>query len=277
MRPRSSVAPHASSIVTLKKANGKCAPDGVNVPDYIADQSSFLARLHRELRHRLFDNLLARRKPLRSRQRPSRPGGDVWTADAAIEIMRRETWSGLFLTFGGIDKIAHMLGEQDGAGLVSVPSQYRLADALRIADAQLGRILDELEAQGLAERTMVVVTADHGGQRHDAYLGNGRFQSCCTFENSPEPVEPPYWVDHLNQLGKLRTAYVDSSMTLWLADHSVANELAITRGLQDVSGVTEIYAKRRTGESTATTRSIRTSMRRARHSGRGRCGTAASW
>jgi hypothetical protein len=53
---------------------------------------------------------------------PAHLGGDIWTADAAIEIMKRDRWSGLFLTFGGIDKIAHMLGEQDGHGLQSVPS-----------------------------------------------------------------------------------------------------------------------------------------------------------
>ena len=99
-------------------------------------------------------------------------GGDVWTADAAIEIMKRDRWSGLFLTFGGIDRIAHMLGEQDGHGLESVPSEYRLADMLRIADAQLGHVLAALDTQGLSNRTLVVVTSDHGGQKNDFYLGN---------------------------------------------------------------------------------------------------------
>ena len=239
--------PHASSIVTLEKAEGRCVPSGVNVPSYIAGNPRFLLDCS-EPYGTGYSTIYAidgsRYVPGHD---PARPGGDVWTADAALEIMRREDWSGLFLTFGGIDKIAHMLGEQDGRGLVSVPSEYRLADVLRVADAQLGRILDELDARNLADRTMVVVTADHGGQRHDVYLGNGRFQSCCAFENASDPVEPPYWLNHLNQLGKLRTAYVDSSINLWLADQSEANEQALTRGLQDVSGVTEIYAKRRTG------------------------------
>ena len=110
-----------------------------------------------------------------------------------------------------------MLGEQDGPGLASVQSEYRLADILRIADAQLGRILDELDAQGLANRTMVVVTADHGGQRHEAYLGNNLFQSCCPCDNVADPAEPPYWLQHLNNVRKLRTGYADSDITLWLA------------------------------------------------------------
>lgn len=239
--------PHASAVVTLEKVDGRCIPDGVNVPAYIAENPRFsldCSEPYGTGYATIYSLDGSRYVPGND---PSRPGGDVWTADAALEIMRREKWAALFLTFGGIDKVAHMLGEQDGPGLVSVPSEYRLADVLRVADAQLGRILDELEARDLVGRTMVVVTADHGGQRHGVYLGNGRFQSCCPFENLADPVEPPFWLDHLNQLGKLRTAYVDSSINLWLADRSEANERALTRGLQDVSGVTEIYAKRRTG------------------------------
>jgi hypothetical protein len=59
------------------------------------------------------------------------------------------------------------------------------------------------------------------------------------------PVDPPYWLDHLNRLGKLQTAYADSHISLWLADGSDTNEHAIVQGLKDVSGITEIYAKRR--------------------------------
>jgi hypothetical protein len=240
--------PYASAIVTLAKAKGRCTPDGVNVPAYIADNPRFSLECA-EPYGTGFSTIYALDG---SRFVPgndlSRQGGDVWTADAALEVMRRESWSGLFLTFGGIDRVAHMLGEQDGPGLASVQSQYRLADVLQIADTQLGRILDELDARGLANRTMVVVTADHGGQRHDAYLGNNRFQSCCPYENVADPPEPPYWLQHLNNIGKLRTGYADSDITLWLADPSESNERALIRGLQDVSGVTEIYAKRKAGD-----------------------------
>ena len=240
--------PHASTIVTLTKANGRCTPDGVNVPDYIAGNPRFSLECAETYGTGFPTIYSLDGSHYVPGSDPSRLGGDVWTTDAAIEIMQRETWSGLFLTFGGIDKVAHMLGEHEGYGVGSVPSEYHLADALHIADAQLGRLLEAIETGGLADRTMVVVTADHGGQRHEVYLGNGRFQSCCAFENSSSRVDPPYWVDHLNQVGELQTAYVDSSISLWLADHSEANEQAITRGLRDISGITEIYAKRRTGE-----------------------------
>jgi hypothetical protein len=236
--------PHATAIVTLKKADGRCTPDGVNVPAYIFGNPRFTI----ECAESYGTGLKTIYALDGSRYVPgadtAKPGGDVWAADVALEIMRRERWSALLLTFGGIDKVAHMLGEHDGHGLQSVQSSYRLPDILRIADAQLGRILEELETQKLANRTMVVVTADHGGQRHDMYLGNGQDQYCCPLANGPDPVNPPYWLRHVTEVGKLKAAHVDSSITVWLADLAASNVTAVTRALQDISGVTEIYAKR---------------------------------
>jgi len=137
-----------------------------------------------------------------------------------------------------------MLGEQDGDGLRSVPSTYHLADVAKIADEQLGRLLNALRSRALLERTMIVVTADHGGQKNEFYLGNNKYQSCCALENSEAKVEPPYWIEHLNQLGKLQTSYQDTSVKIWLADRSAANEKAIASGMADISGMVEIYALR---------------------------------
>ena len=39
--------------------------------------------------------------------------GDMWVADAAIDIMDHENWSGLWVTFSAIDKIGHMWGGGD--------------------------------------------------------------------------------------------------------------------------------------------------------------------
>jgi predicted AlkP superfamily pyrophosphatase or phosphodiesterase len=147
---------------------------------------------------------------------PAHQGGDVWTADAAIEIMNREQWSGLLLTFGGIDKVGHMLAEEDGPGVQSVTTEYRLAETLRIADAQLGRLLGELDRRGLTDRTVVVLTADHGGQTNAAYLGNNGTQTCCPLENVAGPPKPPYWIEHLSQIGKLKTSFAHTAVTLCL-------------------------------------------------------------
>jgi hypothetical protein len=243
--------PHASSIVTMTnpKNSPTCAPTGVNVPNYIASNSRFTVDCTQTYGtdfstiYKIDGNRYVPGKD------PEHLGGDVWTADAAIEIMKRDRWSGLFLTFGGIDRIAHMLGEQDGHGLQSVPSEYRLADILRIADEQLGRLLAALDAQGLADRTLVVVTSDHGGQKDDFYMGNNGSQSCCPFETSGAAPTPPYWVAHLNALavGKLKTAYTSTLLNLWLADRSGPTEQIVTRGMKDIPGITEIYARRQAG------------------------------
>ena len=244
--------PHASSIVTLGrplKDSTQCAPAGVNVPAYIASNPRFTVDCAPTYGtdfstiYRIDGNRYVPGKD------PAHLGGDIWTADAAIEIMKRDRWSGLFLTFGGIDKIAHMLGEQDGHGLQSVPSEYRLADMLRIADEQLGRLLAALDAQGLSGRTLIVVTSDHGGQKDDVYMGNNGSQSCCPFEPSNAPPTPPYWVAHLNALasGKLKTAYTSTILDLWLADRSAATEQVVTLGMKDIPGITEIYARRQSG------------------------------
>ena len=239
--------PAADAIITLSKTAGRCDPTGVNVPDYIVSNPRFTIECGETYGTGLSTIYSLDGNRYVPGHDPTHFGGDVWTADAAMEVMAREDWGGLFLTFGGIDKIGHMLGEQDGSGLGSVPSGYRLQDVTRIADEQLGRLLDKLKSRDLLERTLIVVTADHGGQSNEFYLGNNKYQSCCALENSEAHVEPAYWIDHLNQLGKLRTSYEDTSVKIWLADFSRSNETAIVAGMADISGMTEIYALRESG------------------------------
>jgi hypothetical protein len=236
--------PSADAIITMAKSSGQCHPTGVNVPDYIASNPRFVVDCTETYGTGLSTVYTLDGNRYVPGNDPAHVGGDTWTADAALELMARENWAGLFLTFGAIDKLGHMLGEQDGDGLRSVSSPYRLADVARIADEQLGRLLDALKSRDLLERTLIVVTADHGGQKNEFYLGNNKYQSCCALENSQAKVEPPYWIEHLNQLGKLRTSYQDTSVKIWLADVSMSNEAAIVSGMADISGMAEIYALR---------------------------------
>jgi hypothetical protein len=235
--------PTADAIVTLTKTGSRCAPSGVNVPDYIAGNGRFTVECAQPYGTGLTTLYALDGSRYVPGDDPEHLGGDIWTTDVALEVMAREDWAGLFLTFGGIDKVGHMLGEQDGPGL-SVPSRYRLADVARIADEQLGRLLDALEERGLLERTVIVVTADHGGQTNRYYLGNNKYQSCCPLENSEAPVDPPYWIKHLTELGKLHTSYQDTSVKVWLADPSATNERTIIQGMSTISGMVEIYALR---------------------------------
>jgi Type I phosphodiesterase / nucleotide pyrophosphatase len=102
-------------------------------------------------------------------------GGDVWVADAAIEMMNEEPWSGMFVTLGAIDKAAHMWGAQADAAsftgdcndpdpVVRGANQTHVRCAAEIADVQLGKLMDsvsELDASDGGE-TLMVLTADHG-------------------------------------------------------------------------------------------------------------------
>ena len=49
------------------------------------------------------------------------------------------------------------------------PSTYRQS-ALRLVDAQIGRIEDTLRARGQADRTNIIVTSDHGFSTHNGHL-----------------------------------------------------------------------------------------------------------
>jgi hypothetical protein len=104
--------------------------------------------------------------------------GDTWVADAAIQIMEHENWSGLWVTFSAIDKIGHMFG---GGGVDTIENykwtpntlfeQVHMPWAAKHADDQLGRLIEELKAKGIFNDTLIVVTADHGS----TYAKTGKF------------------------------------------------------------------------------------------------------
>ena len=58
--------------------------------------------------------------------------------------------------------VYHELAVTDGAGHEYGPHSDGLADALTETDIRIGRVLDALEARGLLDETLFVVTADHG-------------------------------------------------------------------------------------------------------------------
>ena len=59
-------------------------------------------------------------------------GGDTWVADAAIEMMGTENWSGMFVTLGAIDKVGHMWGADADVARTSA----RPAPSRRTSSAQ---------------------------------------------------------------------------------------------------------------------------------------------
>ena len=104
-------------------------------------------------------------------------GGDTWVADAAIEMMTREPWSGMFVTLGAIDKAAHMWGAQKDAAtfmgachtgdpVADGAAQTHVRCAAENADVQLGKMLDAVEALDAQRRRRNHGRADGRPRRH---------------------------------------------------------------------------------------------------------------
>lgn len=195
------------------------------------------------------------------------PGGDVWAADAAIEMMNREQWSGMFVTLGGIDKAAHMWGAQkdaatfQGSCTVGTPAEVGHAQthvrcAAEEADAQLGKMMATVKAIDAADggETLVVLTADHGATYGENFYGkttskagdsnwywapngvwDGGVFDTSTY-NSPSPAVVP-----LNADGNLAFSYQSTEIEAWLTDTSLPKKLATSSVMMGLPGVTATY------------------------------------
>ncbi len=233
-------SPTADVVVTMAKADGRCTPTGENVPAYVSGNPRYTVDCAKKYgtEHSFYPLDGAKGVP---GDDPAHLGGDVWVGDIAMEILEREAdWSVLALSFGGIDKIAHLSGEQDVALPLAFTPAYTLEAVVRVADAQLGRVLDALEKKKLLGRTALVVTADHGGQSNVYYFGTGRSRKVAAKRDSGELVSP--WLERLRTLGRAREIVADSAIRVWLEDG--ASVPRATELLREVSGVVEVYALR---------------------------------
>ncbi len=78
----------------------------------------------------------------------------IETTDTAIKYLRRSKPNFLFIHLDGVDHAGH------GFGWTS--PQYD--KALELTDSLIGAILETLDNAGISEKTVVLVTADHGGK-----------------------------------------------------------------------------------------------------------------
>ncbi len=197
-------------------------------------------------------------------------GGDTWVADAAIEMIAKEPWSGMFVTMGAIDKAAHMWGAQDdaanftGACVTGDPvadgaAQTHVRCAAENADVQLGRILDAAKALDRRDggETLVVLTADHGATYGETFYGKqtadagnsnwyyaptgvwdaGAFvDPTNTLYNQPSPALQPL-IDTQN----IQFSYQSTAIEAWLIDHSVAKMKEGAAAMLQTPGVTAAY------------------------------------
>ena len=201
-------------------------------------------------------------------------GGDEWVADAAIEMMQREPWSGMFVTLGGIDKAGHMWGAQADAAtftgdcdaddpVIAGAAQTHVRCAAEIADEQLGRMLEAVadldEADG--GETLVVLTADHGATFGEQFYGKtgpvgisnsnwyyapvGVYDAGSTgplvppsdpLYNTPSPSLAP-----LIATGNVQFSYQSTAIETWLIDHSTAEKTEGADAMLEMPGVIASY------------------------------------
>jgi len=232
--------PAVDTVVTMLKADGRCTPTGTAVPSYITDNPRYTLECAKDYGTATSFYPLdgARSVP---GDDPAHLGGDVWVADIGLELIQKEKdWSVLFLSFAGIDKIAHMSAEQDGPRPNSFKTEYTLERVAKIADQQLGRILDALEGSKLLDRTVLVATSDHGGQANTSYFGAGKTAKVGVRDGPPiETVSP--WLHRLRLLANVKEVVADSAIRVWLEGDSTENRDTATAVLNELSGVVEVY------------------------------------
>lgn len=85
------------------------------------------------------------------------PAGNRWAIDAFLELGLKEL---------GADVTFMWITDPDGVAHRNAPGAPQTLEALRLVDAEFGRLLDTLQSRGLRERVNIFVTADHGFSTH---------------------------------------------------------------------------------------------------------------
>ena len=202
---------------------------------------------------------------------PAHIGGDNWSADATIRFIENEpNWRGVMVSLGGIDKLGHMWGPEDegeaGAAPGSIEEMRHLPFVAKNADEQVGRIVDALEASGLLDETLIVITADHAAQTGRSFhgvLAPGVTNPLCTAPSTgirsdcnwyfgsdanevyldPSPAIAGFR-DALTPPGgvtNLRFSYQDGHIAAWLNDNSPAMKRQAADAALDLPGVIASY------------------------------------
>ncbi len=201
---------------------------------------------------------------------PAHLGGDTWVADAAIEMMQKQPWSGMFVTMGGIDKAAHMWGAQaDNApqDCTTLAGMTHTQCAAENADVQLGKILDAVKAVDAAKggHTLVVLTADHGATYGEHFYGKQTVDAGnSNWYYAPATLgvwdagtagaldqvtysNPSPDIAALNADGNVQFSYQSTAIEAWLLVHSPAANKAKARQMLSLPGVTATYWKNAAG------------------------------
>jgi arylsulfatase A-like enzyme len=232
-------------------------PSGVNVPEYL---SEFCGRyyVNSGLTYGTSEAFPSWIYPLDGNRfvpgyDSAHLGGDVWVADAAMDMMENEDWSGMFVTMGGIDKAGHMWGAQSDRQSVTGSPDYQthVQYAAELADEQLGRMLDQLESLGQLDDTLVVLTADHGATWGEEFYGKtaaGSSSSDTNWYYGPSSLPSVYnnpspSLQPLIDTGNVAFSYQSTSIQTWLKDSSRVQRNKALRAMRSLPGVIATYWK----------------------------------
>ncbi len=176
---------------------------------------------------------------------PAHLGGDIWTVDAAIAVMEREDWGAAFVSLGGVDRIGHMFGADADLAKPASP-KVSVEQALATADAAIGKLLAHLEAEGLDDETVVIVTADHGGMfsaNHRARWRPGESDGDWgygTFANAEPALDPQPDMAGLIAVGGVQATSNDTALRVW-TEPGTAKAGALIAHLKTMPGVVAVY------------------------------------
>jgi arylsulfatase A-like enzyme len=176
-------------------------------------------------------------------------GGDVWVADAAMKIMAREDWSGLFLTMGGIDKAGHMWGGLNDRRPFPRGARGRMSHLpylAQVADAQVGRLVDRLRKLGQLDETLIVLTTDHGQLTSRHYYGEdgfdrGNYNWYYGADEDESYLDPQPELQPLIDTGNVEASMQDSAIRTWLVDRSREKKREAARVMAELPGVIASY------------------------------------
>ncbi len=187
-------------------------------------------------------------QPGRAGLRPQHKGGDVWVTDVAFKVMDNEDWSGLLLTYGGIDKAGHMWGGlNDRRPYRGGDKHVHMAELARIADEQVGRVVQRLKHDGLLDETLIVLTTDHAQQTSKHFFGQdgvGRGNLNWYYgEDADETylTPQPEIARLVDETGNVQMSMQDSAIRTWLVDDSSQAKLDAAGVMSTLGGVRATY------------------------------------
>ncbi|MFC4783598.1 alkaline phosphatase family protein [Nocardioides sp. MAHUQ-72] len=236
-------------------------PTGINVPSYITRGPCSRFWVHSGYPDYAYDTtkLPAILYPLDSDRYvtghdPAHRGGDVWAADAAVQVMRHEAdWNGIFVTLPGVDKAAHMWGGTSDPGPTGADGDpmTHMRAATATADRQVGKIMAELRAQGVLDDTLVVLTADHGSVAGRHFYGDLVPEQDYGYNNwyygDPENDDvydrPQAALAPLVATDNVGLSYSDSMLRVWLKDQSPAKVAEAAAAMRTMAGVTAVWRR----------------------------------